>query len=392
MTAATTPARTGNGGAARAAAGVRRFAPVVAGIVETALARVDVEAPELASAPWRDRAAEAAFLREELCRRLELCDRGTDYDDDDVVRLSQYFDDMARRGAPVMLVQRLCRSVTVGTFGELWSQAEPGDVTDLLRLSQWMARTSGTLERLLVRTYSQLLDPKRQRAERRTAMAERLLAGLVHDGAETDGAEFRVAPAYLVVVLGSPMPADVESLPPTTLVGQCEGRTHLLVPVPHTAARAMAWSTVAQWARERGVLATGEVAIGAGAVPAAAATARRLVTIAQAVGAAPGLVPLRELTLESSLATNREGLERLAAVLDPLDAEPRLLTTLTTFFAEDLDRTRTSSVLYLSRGGLSLRLERVGKLTGLDPRTTRGIQVLGAALSARALLTATPAG
>ena len=389
MTPATTPTPGRSASAVRGAGGVRRFAPAVAEIVDAALARVDAEAPELASAPWRDREAEAEFLRRELCRRLELCERGADYDDGDVQRLAGYFGDMARRGAPVMLVQRLCRSVTVGTFGELWSMAEPGDVPDLLRLSQWMARTSGPLEKLLVRTYSRMLDPERQREERRTALAERLLAGLV-DEAPDDGPDLRIARSYLVVLLGGPAPAARDSLPAGTLSAAVEGRTHLLVPVPSPAARDAVWEAVAVWARTADVVATGEFAARPADVQTAAATARRLITVAEAVGTPSGLVPLRELTLETSLASNREGLRRLAAVLDPLDAEPRLLTTLTIFFAEDLDRTRASTILYLSRGGLSLRLERIARLTGLDPRTTRGIQVLGAALSARALLVAVP--
>jgi hypothetical protein len=389
MIAATTSPPGRNGSAVRGAGGVRRFAPAVVEIVETALARVDGEAPELASGPWRDRAAEAEFLREELCRRLELCERGADYDDGDVQRLAGHFADMARRGAPVMLVQRLCRSVTAGTFGELWSTAEPGDVTDLLRLSQWTARTNGTLEGLLVRTYRQMLDPERQRAERRTALAERLLAGLA-DQVPDDGPGLRPAPSYLVVLLSGPAPAGGDGLPAGTLSATVERRTHLLVPVPTPAARRAVWETVAAWARTADVVATGEFAARPADVRTAAATARRLVTVAEAVGTPPGLVPLSELTLETSLAADREGARRLAEVLDPLDPEPRLLTTLAIFFAEDLDRTRASTVLHLSRGGLSLRLERITRLTGLDPRTTRGIQVLGAALTARALLVAVP--
>lgn len=106
MSAATISARGGTGRGARSAGGVRRFIPAVIDIVETALARVAVEVPELATAAWRDRAAESEHLHAELRRRLELCDLGTGYAEEDITRLRTCFTDMARRGAPAQLVQR----------------------------------------------------------------------------------------------------------------------------------------------------------------------------------------------------------------------------------------------------------------------------------------------
>lgn len=259
-------------------------------------------------------------------------------------------------------------------------------MTDLLRLSQWTARTNGTVERLLIGTYARRVDPRRRGTTRRTALAERLLSGLAEE-AQDDHPELRLAPAYLVVVLCRPGPAP-EGLPRGTLDATVGNRTHLLVPLPARGVRTRVRSAVAEWARTSGVLAAGEYAERPAAVAAAAATARRLLTVAEAVGTEAGLVPLRDLTLETSIPANPSGMADLGSILDQLDTEPRLLDTLTTFFAEDLDRARAASVLRLSRGGLSLRLERIARLTGLDPRTTRGIQVLGSALSARVLLAA----
>jgi sugar diacid utilization regulator len=93
-----------------------------------------------------------------------------------------------------------------------------------------------------------------------------------------------------------------------------------------------------------------------------------------------------DVLLEDVLRQSPDGSARLAAVLGPLEVDTRLIDTLVAFFAHDLDRSRTAAALDLSRGGLGLRLNRIATLTGLDPRTTRGIQVLTAALSARALV------
>jgi hypothetical protein len=362
-----------------------RFLPAVPEIVTAVLERIESDLPELRTAAWRGRAADEAMLLFELRRRLELCEQNRGFDDADLARFAAHFATMARRGAPLRTVQRFCRAAIAHTFTELWSRAEPGDVTELLRLSRWLSRHNGPVERLLVQTYCELLDPGRQHSDRRQALAERLLAGLAEESpAEPD---LPLAPIYLVVVLTDATDAPGTDLPAGTLSAVTERTTHLLVPVEAAEARAQAWREMGRWAAARGGLrAAGVFAERPADVPVAADAARRLLHAAAAVGLPSGLVGARELVLESTLVHHPSGLRRLAAVLDPVDSDPRLVETLTTFFAHDLDRTRTSAALFLSRGGLSLRLDRIAQLTGLDPRSTRGIQVLGSALSARALL------
>jgi hypothetical protein len=55
---------------------------------------------------------------------------------------------------------------------------------------------------------------------------------------------------------------------------------------------------------------------------------------------------------------------------------------LQTFYHNDLDRTATSADLNIHRRTLTYRLSRISDLTGLAPTSSRGIEVLSAALTA----------
>jgi hypothetical protein len=366
-----------------------RFVPDAPEIVAAVLRRADAEFPEPESGGWRGSAAEAALLVFELTRRLELAEHGAPYGTDDLDEFARHFRLIAGRGAPLRSVQRFCRATIAHTFTELWGRAEPGDVTELLRMSRWLSRHHATVERLLVQVYCEQFDPARRSADRGVAVAERLLAGelTAADEQVADGAS--AVAGYLVVAFAegtSIEPRATEGLPAGTVGAALGAVRHLLVPVGNPVLRDRVWRQVGDWAAGPARLrAAGVFADDPSEVSSAAARARDLLRAAEAVGLPSGLVGARDLVLESTLGERPEGLWRLAAVLEPLDADARLVDTLVAFYANDLDRTRTAGALFLSRGGLSLRLDRIAHLTGLDPRSTRGIQVLGAALSARAL-------
>jgi PucR C-terminal helix-turn-helix domain len=353
------------------------------------LQRIDVEFPEPETDGWRGRPADEALLVFELTRRLELAERGAPYTAADLDEFARHFRAMAGRGAPLRSVQRFCRATIAHTFTELWGRAEPGDVTELLRMSRWLSRHHATVEKLLVQVYCEQLDPVRRNADRGAAVAEQLLAGR-----PAGGGDLAVA-GYLVVTFTARPPIEpgvAERLPSGTVGTTVGAVRHLMVPVANPVLRDRVWRQVRDWAGPARLRAAGVFADDPSDVPAAAAQGRDLLRAAEAVSLPAGLVGARDLVLESTLVEQPEGLRRLAAVLEPLDADDRLVETLVAFYANDLDRTRTAGALFLSRGGLSLRLDRIAHITGLDPRSTRGIQVLGAALSARALGGADGAG
>lgn len=361
---------------------VSRFAGLVPEIVVAVLARVEADLPELALAPWRDHAADIAWLSFELGRRIDLAASGVPLSDPDLARFAAFYRGAARRGAPLSALQQFTRATVANSFTELWARAEPEDVTDLLRLSRWIARHNVAVERLLVQVYCELLDPQREGADRREALVRRLLAGLDSGDGTGPGTD---TTGYLVVVVDRDA-APGADLPSGVLAATVDAHRHLILPIGATPSRRDAWAAMARWVtREGAVRAAGSFTDAVAGIPEAVGTARQLLRTAAAVGLPPGLLGPRDVVLESVLVAQPDAAEKLLALLAPLAADERLLDTLIAFFGNDLDRTRTAAALFLSRGGLSLRLDRIGALTGLDPRSTRGIQVLGAALAVRAL-------
>lgn len=131
-------------------------------------------------------------------------------------------------------------------------------------------------------------------------------------------------------------------------------------------------------------------ATGREVIPAAAREATELLRLAVALGAGRGVYRRERLLLEHALAARPDAVRALAALLDPLERRPNLLTTLETWFAHDFDRRGTAEALAVHRNTLDYRLRRVGDLTELALDSARGLQTAGAALLARRLLAAGP--
>jgi hypothetical protein len=120
-------------------------------------------------------------------------------------------------------------------------------------------------------------------------------------------------------------------------------------------------------------------------LPAAAEQARDVLRLSARLGRPPGLCTLRDVLLEYQLTRPSEALTALSGLLEPLDRNPDLLLTLDSYLAEDTDRRRTAAALHVHPNTLDYRLKRIVELTGLDPSTTSGLQLLAAASAARRL-------
>lgn len=112
-------------------------------------------------------------------------------------------------------------------------------------------------------------------------------------------------------------------------------------------------------------------------VPAAAERARRIA----AVAGEPGLHRLRDVLLEYHLSGAPDSATELRALLEPLDRQTGLTATVAAFLACDFDRRRTARALDVHPNTVDNRLARVAELTGVDPRTARGVQLFGTALT-----------
>lgn len=121
-------------------------------------------------------------------------------------------------------------------------------------------------------------------------------------------------------------------------------------------------------------------------VPAALREARRTLRLVTALPDARDC-PYREddLLVELAVARQPDVRLRLTRLLEPLDRGPDLRRTLESLLACGLDRQRTAAALHLHRRSLAYRLGRIKELTGLDPATPHGIQVLRAAVCAARL-------
>ena len=133
------------------------------------------------------------------------------------------------------------------------------------------------------------------------------------------------------------------------------------------------------------MLVGGAVATSRPDVPRAWAQAQDVVRLARRLDRAPGGYTLHDVLLEYQLTRPSDALSALAGLLDPLDRNPDLPRTLETYLAHDLDRRSTAAALHVHPNTLDYRLRRIVDLTGLDPSTSRGLQLLGAALAARRL-------
>jgi hypothetical protein len=118
---------------------------------------------------------------------------------------------------------------------------------------------------------------------------------------------------------------------------------------------------------------------------AASRQAGDVLMLATALQRGPGAYTLADVLLEYQLSRPSDALPALATLLEPLERNPDLVLTLETYLEHDLDRRGTAAALHVHPNTLDYRLRRVVDLTGLDPATSRGLQLVGAALAARRL-------
>lgn len=124
------------------------------------------------------------------------------------------------------------------------------------------------------------------------------------------------------------------------------------------------------------------------AIPAAVEEVREALSLVSAMPDAQ-LRPyqLQELLVELAVARQPMIRQRLADLLLPLRDGKDLTRTLEVLFGCGLDRERTTNVLHIHRRTLTYRLQRIRALTGINPATAHGIQILRSALVATRLPT-----
>jgi hypothetical protein len=361
-------------------------------VAEAALRHCEEAMPLLSSLPGRDRQAGLAVMKFATRLRLEVAIDGREPNDQEAAYLRDYFAGAAERGIPLDVQLQIVRRTIAFTMSHYWESAGPEHTDALLGLSALTSRFHHRLEQLLVDAYCQRLGTDVAAERLRKAYADALLSG--HLPPPTAGTEMPLSSRYLVLVVpgrpGSPPPLAALMTDDRVLHTVRDGADVTLVPAePDGLALAEKLALRARDAGRESAVAT--LADSPNLVPQAYERARRLKQASAALRDAPVLVMPEDALPERLLGTDPEVAAELADVLARVVATPGLHETLTTFLDSDMDRTSTAERLHIHRRTLTQRLYRIRELTGYDPRTSRGVQVLSLALAARRMRTDHPA-
>lgn len=110
---------------------------------------------------------------------------------------------------------------------------------------------------------------------------------------------------------------------------------------------------------------------GTGGLARSYADARAALSLGQRLSGSDRVHSLDKLGVAAfvGVADERTKLELATHLLSPLDADPDLISTLRVYFAENCHPGRAAEKLSIHRNTLNYRLEKVGLITGLDPRS-----------------------
>ena len=117
-------------------------------------------------------------------------------------------------------------------------------------------------------------------------------------------------------------------------------------------------------------------------IPELAAQAHDLLELVRALGRPPGLYGIADVAVEYQLTRPGPARDHLAAVLSPLTPHPELLETLRAYVDSGLDRKSTAVRLSIHPTGLSHRVRRIERLTGITLSRPDGLARASLALLA----------
>ncbi|MEU4251812.1 helix-turn-helix domain-containing protein [Amycolatopsis sp. NPDC026612] len=223
-------------------------------------------------------------------------------------------------------------------------------------------------------------------AKGRAQRTQELLRGIRPDGDD----DYDLAPAYAVVAVHCAEPLDTARLAGAfeqvagdgalTALGPVggfvllpagdEARAAQLARQAHAELPGRVWMA-ASW-RPRGEIAWGRQEAG------------KVLSLALAADHEPGVYLLADLLVEFAVAREPSVSDNLVRIIEPLLQYPALLETLKVLVATDGNRSQAAERLIIHRSTLDYRIQRIEQLTGLHPGSVRGINVLSAALTARA--------
>jgi len=276
----------------------------------------------------------------------------------------------------------------VRAVGEKWTGAHQGELVDVLLQAAGdnpalvdLVRDSGSI-------LEEFLEGFRRGAAGTAGGASKpqdLAADLIADRPVPRAVLDSLAPRYLIVVAHSSAPGRGRAVPaeiagPGVLATRHEGDLVLLIPdiddkrTSRITEHLTQWLNGSDWLalakRSRSQLADGFHEAG---------DVMRLVTAGRRPSGAYGI---SDVLVEYAVTRHSGVTENLIAVIEPLRGHAVLWETLTALIDADYNRNKAAKNLFIHRSTLDYRLQRIAGVTGCDPTSGRGVQLLTAALIA----------
>ena len=290
---------------------------------------------------------------------------------------------------------------------ECLSMIEPGDGGEPIAFTAWGVRELPRIMSVVENSYAAARGTAGDRSQARKLLLDRLLQGVNSD--DLASALGLVLPSGYLVLLCRPrvqrpdstlkhaaIARQLDAVPGLLWRADTSSRCLLALLPVHSGvevARALARELVASLADALGERLNAAEAPGAAldAIPGALREAQQALSLVCAMPDAENRpYGTDELLVELAVARQPAIRRRLAELLGPLQRGTDLQRTLEVLFDCGLDRQRTTAALHIHRRSLTYRIQRIRELTGLDPTTAHGIQLLRAAVTAARLPATVP--
>ncbi|GAA3661258.1 PucR-like helix-turn-helix protein [Lentzea atacamensis] len=278
----------------------------------------------------------------------------------------------------------------VRAVGEKWDGDRHGELVDVLLQAAGDNPELANLVRSSGSILEQFLEGFRRNAGTGAGgsvprdLAAELIAGRSVPQAVLDS----LAARYLVVVArscangrGKAVPAEIAG--PGVLTTRHEGDLVLLIPDIDAGRTTRITGHLTQWLNGNGWLAVAKR--GRAQLSDGFREAGDVLRLVAAGRRQSGMYSISDVLVEYAVIRHQGVADNLVAVIKPLRAHAVLWETLTALIDADYNRNKAAKNLFIHRSTLDYRLQRIASVTGCDPTSGRGVQLLTAALIADAV-------
>jgi hypothetical protein len=273
----------------------------------------------------------------------------------------------------------------VRAVGEKWSGDRHGELVDVLLQAAGDNPELANLVRSSGSILEEFLEGFRRNAGQAPSVPRDLAADLIAGRAVPQAVLDSLATRYLVAVVrsgasGRGKAISAELAGPGVLSTRHDGDLVLLIPDIDDCRTKRITGHLTQWLNGSGWLAVAKR--GRAQLADGFREASDVLRLVAAGRRASGMYSISDVLVEYAVIRHEEVTENLVAVIKPLRAHAVLWETLTALIDADYNRNKAAKNLFTHRSTLDYRLQRIAGVTGCDPTSGRGVQLLTAALIA----------